>query len=179
MGTMLAEAQRTFANADIALMNPGGIRQDLPAGGPVTWGKLFGVQPFANRLMLMDMTGKELVATLEQMFPAGAATHPTMLQVAGMRVWFDMSKPLGSRITKVITDDGKPLDMKKHYKVVANNFLANGGDGFTSLAPIKNKKEVGIDLDAFVSYLADGGAVPLGPIGRLNITGGSLPVDAH
>ncbi|HEY8707614.1 MAG TPA: bifunctional metallophosphatase/5'-nucleotidase [Burkholderiaceae bacterium] len=179
MGTLLAEAQRTYAKADIALMNPGGIRQDLTTGGPVTWGKLFGVQPFANRLMLMDMTGKQLAATLEQMFPPGVGTHPTMLQVAGMRVWFDMSKPLGQRVTKVVTDDGKLLNPKKHYRVVANNFLANGGDGFTELATIKKKTEVGIDLDAFASYLAAGKPVPLNPIGRLNITGGSLPADAH
>jgi len=62
---------------------------------------------------------------------------------------------------------------------VANNFLANGGDGFTELATIKKKTEVGIDLDAFASYLAAGKPVPLNPIGRLNITGGSLPADAH
>lgn len=179
MGTLIAEAQRVYANADIAFMNPGGIRQDLTVGGPVTWGKLFGVQPFANRVTRMQMSGAQILKVLEQMFPADGKTHPTILQVAGMRVWFDMSKPAGSRITKVVTDDGKALDPKRSYTVAANAFLCGGGDGFTELMTGANKQEIGTDLDALVKYLKAGNPVPLAPVGRLNIAGGALPKDAH
>ncbi len=177
MGTLIAEAQRTFADADVAFMNPGGIRQDLVQGGPVTWGKLFGVQPFANVVTRMNMTGAQILRVLEQMFPAHGS--PVMLQIAGMRVWFDVSRPIGKRITKVLMDTGKELDPKQTYVVAANAFLVGGGDGFTALAKGRNKAAVGTDLAALVAYLASGKPVPTRPIGRLNIAGGTLPEDAH
>ena len=178
MGTLIAEAQRYYAGADLGIMNPGGIRQPIGAGGPVTWGKLFGVQPFSNHVIKLEMTGAEVLATLEQMFPPGGK-DPIMLQLAGMRVWFDMRKPEGKRITKVITDDGKPLNLKRRYTVAANSFIVGGGDGLTHLAKAKVLGDVGVDLDALVTYLKDGNPVPTKPIGRLNIVGGTLPDAAH
>lgn len=180
LGTLIAEAQRQFARTDIAVMNPGGIRQDLTSGGPVTWGKLFGVQPFNNHVMRTSMTGKQIMAMLEEMFRAPGKGHDVILQVAGMRVWIDPRKPLGKRITKVVTDDGKKLDLMRTYTVALNAFLAQGGDGFVSLGKLKKPVDVGSDLAALVAYLSAGKPVPTAPVGRLNLVGGSkLAEPAH
>jgi 5'-nucleotidase len=69
LGDLVADAQRAATHADIALMNPGGLRSDLRAG-PVTWGDVLTLHPFANRLITLDMTGAQLLAVLEQQWPA-------------------------------------------------------------------------------------------------------------
>ncbi len=178
LGTLVAEAQRRAAKADVALMNPGGIRQDIPHGGAVSWGELYSVQPFGNRVLKLSMTGKQLLATLEQIFrPAGEETM--ILQVAGMRVWFDTRKPIGQRIAKVVMDDGKPLDLKRRYTVAANEFIADGGDGFTELTKATRLAEIGDDMSVLVNYLASGAPVPIKPIGRLNLVPGAPAADYH
>jgi 5'-nucleotidase len=69
--------------------------------------------------------------------------------VAGLRYTFDLAQKAGSRITKVetgnLTDGFVALEDNKTYKVVTNNFIAAGGDGFTSL---KNAK--GMRLDTYL-----------------------------
>jgi 2',3'-cyclic-nucleotide 2'-phosphodiesterase (5'-nucleotidase family) len=178
MGTLIAEAQMQFAKTDFALMNPGGIRQDLTAGGPVTWGTLFGVQPFGNRVIKAKITGAQLKKVLEQQFPADGKKSPTILQVAGMRVTYDMSKPIGSRIVKIVGEDGKPVSMSREYTIAVNNFIKDGGDGFTELKSVKTIADVGDDLAALSSYLKAGEPVPIKPTGRIQVTG-EAPADVH
>lgn len=177
LGSLIADAQRVYAKADIAFMNPGGIRQDIDAAGPVKWGTLFGVQPFANVVTRMELTGAEVLATLEQQFPASGGAK--VLQISGMTVHVDMTKPAGSRIVKVVMADGSALDPKKTYKVAANSFLADGGDGFTEFTKGRKRTEIGDDLDALVKYLEAGKPVPTKPDGRIVLDAGSLPTDAH
>lgn len=177
LGTLIAEAQRTYAKADVAMMNPGGIRQDITEGGAVTWGTVFGVQPFANHLTSMKMTGAQILEALEQMFPKGSG--PKILQIAGMRVSIDATRPIGHRIVAVKMDDGSRLDPKRTYTVAVNSFLADGGDGFVAFRKGTEKRDVGVDLDALVDYLRAGKPVPTKPIGRLKLVAGSLPLDAH
>jgi 5'-nucleotidase len=173
LGTLIAEAQRSFADADFAFMNPGGIRQDITRSRAVTWGDLFTVQPFGNLVMRMEMTGAHIMTVLEQMFAREGS--PAMLQVAGMRVWIDMTRPVGKRITRVITDAGAPLDMRRTYSVAVNSFLAEGGDGFPGFKLGRKRTEVGTDLEALVRYLESGKPVPTRPLGRLTLAAGSLP----
>jgi 5'-nucleotidase len=177
LGSLIADAQRVYAKADIALMNPGGIRQDIDATGPLKWGTLFGVQPFANIVTRMELTGAEVLKVLEQQFPEGGT--PKILQISGLTVHVDMTKPSGSRIVKVVMADGSALDATKTYKVAANSFLADGGDGFTVLKEGRKRTEVGDDLDALVKYLESGKPVPTKPAGRIVIDAGALPADTH
>lgn len=175
LGSLVAEAQRQHARSDIALMNPGGIRKDFTAAGEVTWGKVFGVQPFSNQLIRARMRGSDVLAALEQMFRAADGTaRVKILQVSGIRVTYDVSRPIGRRITRVVMDDGRRLDPSRTYSVVANAFLMNGGDGFTAMLRSRGRRSVGIDLDALVNYLKAGKPVPLQPIGRMTIVGGKL-----
>jgi 5'-nucleotidase len=166
MGTLIAEAQRRQAGADIGFMNSGGIRKSIPQGGMVTWGTLFNVQPFANRVIKLQMSGALVRATLEDSFGGGAGGHG-LVQVAGLRVTYDSKRPVGHRVIKVVMDDGTPLQDSRTYTVAANSFIADGGDGFVHLPKGKRLGDRGVDLDALVNYLGAGLPVPTAPVGRL------------
>ena len=62
LGDLIADAQRDYAGAQIAFMNPGGIRADIQAG-EVTYGELFTVQPFDNQVVKMELTGTRSTAS--------------------------------------------------------------------------------------------------------------------
>jgi 2',3'-cyclic-nucleotide 2'-phosphodiesterase (5'-nucleotidase family) len=177
LGSLIADAQRAFARTDIGLMNNGGVRQDVDKTGKVTWGELFGVQPFANIVTRMELTGAEVLEVLEQQFPETGV--PRTLQVSGMTVEMDMTRPYGQRIVKVTMADGKPLDPKKTYTVAANSFIADGGDGFKTLKKGRRRQEVGEDLQALVKFLEQGGKVPTGYQDRIKLLAGELPHANH
>ncbi len=149
MGRLIAESQRWMARVPIALMNAGGVRADVDEG-PVTWQELFTVQPFGNTLVKVTLSGRDLLATLEQ------GTHPggTILQVAGIDVWINPARSFGQRVVRATLEDGSPIDPSGEYQVVVNNFMASGGDGFTVLRDSARKYDTGIvDLDAMIAYL--------------------------
>ncbi|MEO6867090.1 MAG: bifunctional UDP-sugar hydrolase/5'-nucleotidase, partial [Gaiellales bacterium] len=176
IGSLIAEAQRVFAKADIGFMNNGGVRQDLEAG-PLKWGTLFGVQPFANHVMRLEMTGAEVRELLEQQFPEGG--NGRQLQIAGLKVHLDLTKPSGQKVVSVTLADGTPLDPKKTYKIAANAFIAEGGDGFTAFKKGRKRTDVGDDLKALVKYLESGKPVPTKPPENVIIDAGSVPAHGH
>jgi 2',3'-cyclic-nucleotide 2'-phosphodiesterase/3'-nucleotidase/5'-nucleotidase len=178
LGSLIADAQRAFAKSDIAVMNNGGVRQDIDDAGEVTWGTLFGVQPFGNIVTRMELTGAEVRQVLEEQFPADGSP-PKTLQISGMTVHLDLTKPIGQRVAKLVMADGSALDPKKTYTVAANSFIAEGGDGFVTLKKGRRKQELGDDLSALVTYLERGGKVPTGFEGRISIVAGQLAPHAH
>src|SRR5688572_7862030 len=108
-------------------MNSGGIRSDINVG-PITYGEAFSVQPFANVLVTMDMTGANIDALLEQQFTGGNG----VLQIpASLTYDRSLSAPAGSRISN-IRIGGVPLDTSATYRVTVNNFLADGGDNYST-----------------------------------------------
>ncbi len=170
MGDVIADAQleATVAlGAQIAFMNPGGVRADLVAAqisggeavGQITFGELFSVQPFANNLVTLTVTGAEIEAMLEQQFLTGGvdrSTKPMILQPsAGFRYTWDLARPAGDRVDPAsITLDGVALDLAASYRITVNSFLADGGDGFTVLRQGTNRVSGAIDLDALQAYFA-------------------------
>ncbi|UNX53705.1 ExeM/NucH family extracellular endonuclease [Georgenia sp. TF02-10] len=161
-------AQRTNAEADLAVMNPGGLRADLTyaesAGegdGVVTYREAAVVQPFANTLVTTNLTGAQVEQVLEEQWqPAGASRPFLKLGVsAGLSYTYDPDAPVGERILSV-TLDGEPLDPAATYTVVANSFLAGGGDNFTTLAEGTGTADTGqSDLAAMVDYLDEFGSL--------------------
>lgn len=150
LGNLIADGQKWKHGTDIALMNPGGIRADLLAG-EVTWGELFAIQPFSNYLVTMRMTGAQLDAILEQQF---RPTAKVMLQVSGIQYAWSASAPIGAKVdASSILVNGVPLDPSAVYTVTSNNFLAEGGDGFTAFLAATDKVYWGSDLDALVDYV--------------------------
>ncbi len=173
---MLAYTQAT--GAQLALMNPGGIRADLsfafsPGGeapGQVTYGEVFTVQPFNNLVVTVSLTGAQLKEVLEQQFAGYAGqTVDRQLQVsAGVSYTFDRARPLGSRIANLALN-GIPVDPAATYRVSTNDFLANGGDGFTNLTAGTNRTVApGFDVDSLAAYLSSGPIAP-GPANRYGI----------
>jgi len=180
-GDVIADAQlaytRTSAGAQIAFMNPGGIRAPLtfansPGGeapGEVTYGECFTVQPFNNLVTTQTFTGAQIKSVLEQQFPGFAGQTTTrILQVsAGFTYSYDTTLPLGSQISNLALN-GTPLDPAASYQVTTNDFLANGGDGFTNLTLGTGRITApGFDVDALTTYLGSAAPVAPGPQNRI------------
>jgi 5'-nucleotidase len=183
LGDVIADAQlayTTSAGAQIALMNPGGIRADLSYGfsaggeapGEVTYGEGFTVQPFNNLVVTQTFTGAQLKEVLEQQFVGFAGqTVQRVLQVsAGFSYAWDGTKPAGERVSEM-TLGGVAIDPAATYRVTTNDFLANGGDGFTKLTAGTDRVTApGFDIDALVAYLGAGEPVQPGPQDRIRKT---------
>jgi 5'-nucleotidase len=142
----------------VAFMNPGGIRADLASnGGEVTFGQAFTVQPFNNYLVSMDMTGTQIKALLEQQFSGlngPEAPKFKVLQVAGITYTWNPAAAAGSKVVAgSIKIAGQPLVDATTYRIVTNNFLSDGGDGFPAFTTATNKFFGGLDIDAFANYL--------------------------
>ncbi|WP_069885129.1 bifunctional metallophosphatase/5'-nucleotidase [Streptomyces luteocolor] len=167
LGDLIADAQLAHAKsldpeADLALMNPGGIRSDIvfkasgsEGDGVVTYGEAFTVQPFSNTVNLVDLTGAQLVTGLKQQVSGPNAASPKILQISdGLTYTLDMTKTGADRVVAdSIKLNGKAIDPAATYRVAMNSFLAGGGDGFAELGK-GTKPLVGADdLKAFNDYL--------------------------
>lgn len=158
--------------AQVAFMNPGGLRADMlgaAAGDPelypsnVTYAQAAAVQPFANTLVTMDMTGTQIRAALEQQWQPAGASRPflSLGTSTGFTYTYDPAAPAGSRILDMRLD-GALIENDDVIKVVVNSFLATGGDNFAAFAGGANKADSGrIDLNAQVDYLAENGSLPV------------------
>ena len=179
LGDVISDAQLAytqFTGAQIAFMNPGGIRTDLsyansPGGeapGEVTYGEAFAVQPFNNLVTTQTFTGAQIKDVLEQQRFPGTTSSPLILQVsAGFAFSYNSTLPVGSRITSMSLN-GVPIDPAASYRVTTNDFLANGGDGFTKLTLGTNRVYApGFDVDALAAHLNPG---PIGPGPQNRIT---------
>ncbi len=150
--------------AQIAFMNPGGLRADMlgAAGGDltlypsdITFAQAASVQPFANTLVTMDLTGAQIRQVLEEQWQPAGSSRPFMRlgTSTGFAYTYDPNAAAGSRILQMRLD-GNPIADQDVVKVVANSFLAAGGDNFTTLAEGANKADSGrVDLSAQVDYL--------------------------
>ncbi|MBE9604876.1 5'-nucleotidase C-terminal domain-containing protein [Acetobacteraceae bacterium H6797] len=134
IGNLVADALlAAVPGADAAITNAGGLRAALP-GGVVRWGDVLTVLPFGNTLAIMTLRGGELLAALENgvsALPASAGRYP---QVAGIRFAIDAAAPPGQRIRDAVLVKGGrevPLEPDRAYRVVTNNFMRTGGDGYT------------------------------------------------
>lgn len=125
---------RDFTNADIALINGGSIRGDTihTKGSEITRRTIVTELPYRSTLRVLMVTGENLKQSLEYGLSGIDALKGRFLHVAGLKLVFDSSKPIGSRLIEV-TVAGKPLNLKHHYSVATNNYLSRGGDGFSML----------------------------------------------
>jgi 5'-nucleotidase len=164
-------AQQRAAETQIAFMNPGGLRADLVYAGSggtntdgvVTYAEAAGVQPFANTLVTMTLTGAQIDSVLEQQWQPAAASRPFLkLGVSkGLTYVTDYDAPAGSRVTN-LRFQGAPIDPAASYRVVVNSFLASGGDNFGTFAVGTSRADSGlVDLGAMVDWFAaNGSATP-------------------
>jgi 5'-nucleotidase len=181
LGNLIADAQLADPSAVtngktpvVAFMNPGGIRENLLSnGGEVTFGQAFTVQPFNNYLVSMDMTGTQIKALLEQQFSGvngPEAPKFKVLQVAGITYTWNQAAAAGSKVVAgSIKVAGQPLVDGTTYRVVTNNFLSDGGDGFAAFTTATDKFFGGPDIDAFAKYLTAHDPYTPGPTDRISL----------
>ncbi|MEU2654327.1 bifunctional metallophosphatase/5'-nucleotidase [Streptomyces sp. NPDC007325] len=163
MGNLIADAQLAGLSpadkggAQLALMNPGGVRAPLTKGddGVVTYGEAYTVQPFTNMMTTVDLTGAQLVTALQQQVSGANQAAPKILQVSkNFTYTLDMTKAGADRIVvDSVRLNGEPIDPAKSYRVAMNEFLTGGGDGFPVLATGANKLVGASDLEIFIAYL--------------------------
>ena len=180
VGQVVADAQLAATRdtqrggAQLALMNPGGLRAALvpSAGGEVRYEDLFAVQPFYNNLVTMTLSGAQIVQVLEQQW-SSAQPRGRMMQVSrGFGYTWDASKPAGQRVVPgSVMLEGKPVDAAANYRVTVNSFMAGGGDSFTVFKQGRDAKTGAMDVDAFEQFIArraQGEVVTLDRIKRVN-----------
>ncbi|MFF5443127.1 bifunctional metallophosphatase/5'-nucleotidase [Streptomyces achromogenes] len=186
MGDLVADAQLAYGReldprTSLALMNPGGVRAGLTyaakgaeGDGVVTYAEGFTVQPFANTVNLVDLTGAQLVQALKEQVSGPNEAAPRILQPsAGLTYTLDLTKSGADRVvTDSIRLNGAPIDPAATYRVAMNAFLAGGGDGFPSLGQGKNPLVGTDDLAALVKYLTANStpSSPLAPPATNRIT---------
>lgn len=170
LGNWVADVQLWAAQQDkpdttIAFMNPGGLRANMPyaSSGPndpagnLTYKEAAAVQPFANTLVTLTMTGDQIRQVLEQQWqPAGASRPFLKLGISeGFTYTFDPTAAAGSRITGM-SYDGAPVAASDTFGVVVNSFLAAGGDNFGAFALGTGKADSGkVDLESVVQWFEE------------------------
>ncbi len=183
-GNLVADAQlwATSSNfAQIAFMNPGGVRSDLTylqsgseGDGVVTYGEAFTFQPFGNTLITFAMTGAEIVSVLEEQCQPLGSSRPFLHLGVSEGFTYDLAKTIvaGNCTSVTISNvklNGVDLDLNATYNVTVNNFLADGGDNFNTFGTITTSRlDGGNDLQALINYL--GAFSPVAPpsIDRVN-----------
>ena len=135
MGNLIADALREALQADVALINGGGIRGNrlYEAGTTLTRRDILQELPFGNPGVLVELSGADLLAALENGVSQVENKAGRFPQVSGLRLMYNPGKPAGSRVLDVQIG-GKALDRTATYRVASNDFLLKGGDGYSSLS---------------------------------------------
>ena len=176
---LAATQPATFGGAVMAFMNGGGVRSpgftfaSSTAGegnGNVTYGEAFTVQPFGNSLVTMTLTAQNIKDFMEEQFAGCLGQSATAtrfaLPSAGFKYTWDGAKACGARISNVtLTAGASPSETlvdaagvvqnpTKPYRVTVNNFMADGGDGYSTLVKGTNRLGGAQDIDALTAYMA-------------------------
>jgi 5'-nucleotidase/UDP-sugar diphosphatase len=161
LANLVTDGMRAKTGADIAFQNAGGIRADV-APGVVTYRDVLKVQPFGNTLVVMYMTGKQIIDVLNY-----AATikpgNGAYLQVSGLKWTNNKGKP------ENVIIGSAPVDPNKTYKAVTNSFMAAGGDGYSMLKKTQQVDTGFVDADALREYFAKSGEVNPKVEGRVTV----------
>lgn len=154
MGDLVTDALRKTYGMQIALQNSGGLRADIDPG-PITYGEAFGVLPFGNQSVTLNLKGSQVLAALENGVSDVSGSAGKFIQVSGVYFTYDPSKPVGQRVVAAFLNAARtqPLDPNASYSVVTNDFMVQGGDGYTMLAQGTNIATRNILLNDFVDYL--------------------------
>jgi 5''-nucleotidase/2'',3''-cyclic phosphodiesterase and related esterases len=174
LGNLITNAMLYETGAQIAITNGGGIRDSIQAGD-ITKGDVITVLPFGNYIITLDVKGSDIITALENGltdYPAAKGAFP---HVAGITFTFDPEKPAMERVTSVMFN-GMELDPDKYYSVATNDFMAAGGDGFTSLGASKQTGEFAALDEALIEYLDVVDPATVKVEGRVNLYDPNAPV---
>lgn len=179
---MAAKAREMGVEATIAIQNGGGIRASIGTGD-ISLGEVMTAMPFGNNLVALEMTGQEIIDSLENGVSDLQNAGGRFPQVSGLRFYYDSTKAAGQRIVQVQVKTAggyRAIDPNATYFVATNAFIANGGDYY---AAMKKAKDAGrfyelfvTDYQVFIDYLAQVGTVRIETEGRIvDLQGSPLP----
>ncbi|WP_018604396.1 bifunctional metallophosphatase/5'-nucleotidase [Uliginosibacterium gangwonense] len=162
LGNLVADAQAAYARrtepVDFAITNSGGLRADLPSKPgterPIVlrFGDLYAAQPFRNNLVVMSLSGVQVMQLLRDQWQGHEAENPSLLQVSRELTYhWDAARPIQDRVFDVRIG-GETLNLQRNYRVAMNAFLAGGGDGAKVLTQGTDVHGLGLDIDAIRWY---------------------------
>ena len=171
IGNLIADAMRMTLGADVGLTNGGGIRANrtYDAGTKLTRKDILTELPFGNVTVLIELSGVDLLAALENGVSHVEKKAGRFPQVSGLTMVYDPAAPAGKRVVSVMVG-GKAIDKNKTYKVATNDYIANGGDGYASLKKGKvliDKSGATLMASTVINYVEKTGAVSLKAEGRI------------
>lgn len=168
---LAATAAPAMGGAQLALMNPGGVRAPgfrFTGQGEVRHGEAFAVQPFGNGLRTLSLSAQQLKDVLEQQFAGcrGQTRTRMLIPAHSLRYAWSASAGCGERIrtvhlvgadgsvrARIVDESGRVLAPQQTYRVTVNSYLAAGGDGFDTFLGGRDAVAGGLDIDALVAYL--------------------------
>lgn len=168
VGDLAADSMRESAGADVAVVNGGTIRLEIPMGD-ITIGDAYGAYPFDNYVQVKTVTGSELYDIMETSvgwLPGAAGSY---LQVSGMVVTYDSSRESGDRVIGITLSDGTPIGLSETYAVASNDYIMSSSD-----YPALSEKDVESTLDVMARDLLIAHIMEMGTISEGDILTGRL-----
>ncbi|WP_338786953.1 DUF6359 domain-containing protein [Metabacillus sp. FJAT-53654] len=149
LGNLIADGMAAAMDSDFALMNGGGIRDDLNAG-EITWNELFNIQPFGNTLVKLEVTGSDMRAIINSQF----SSYGPDVSIAGFSYTWDSMKGSYGEVIDMYLPDGSKLDPDKTYTVTVNNYMyPHTSDKYRIAELGENPVQGQEDLQATVDYV--------------------------
>ena len=176
LGDLCADAYRVVLGADVAFVNGGGVRADIPAGD-ITYGQILSVHPFGNMACLIEATGQQILDALEMASRDVPDECGGFLQVSGLSYEINVGvessvvvddagsfvEVAGERRVQNVLVAGEPIDPEATYTLASHNYmLKSGGDGLNMFqGDVLLQDEVLIDNQVLINYIVDtlGGVV--------------------
>ncbi|MCD4784778.1 MAG: bifunctional metallophosphatase/5'-nucleotidase [Candidatus Eremiobacteraeota bacterium] len=149
LGNLITDLMREKTGADIAMLNSGNIRTNL-FKGEIKFKDIYNILPFDSKIVTLNMMGSDIIDALEE--SSGRTEEDKTLQISGLKVVYDSSRPAGERLKEVRTPDGKILDPDRGYKVAATDYLVKGGDSY---AEFTNGDEVEYNDEVMYETVAE------------------------
>lgn len=165
LGNLLADSVIKHTKADAVILNGGDIRTTIEVG-EITKGDILTMLPFGSYGVLLEIKGIDILNAIENGVSVYPDTFGGFPHVAGMTFTFDPSKEVGNRVDELIIQ-GEPVDLNKTYKLVTNNFLAEGGDKYDSLKNGTLVAEYEALEEILINYIQELGEVDIKTEGRI------------
>lgn len=158
LGNFISDVFRRQAGTDIAVYNRGGVRFDMEKG-PLTVETVHKLFPFDDSVTVLEVTGSQLRAVVEQ----GTVGGEGPLSASGLTAEISDGK------VQTILIHGKPLQDHKLYTLATTGFLSDGGDGMSTLAALPKKKRLPYTRDVLLEYLETHSRIDNPGVGRLKM----------
>lgn len=148
LGNLICDLLRENTEADVAFLNASTFRSNLYKG-TITRGDICALVPWEDHAAMVELRGKDLIEALEE----GLSGPCQGIAVSGLKVKFDMSRPVGERIVSVETEDGAPVDPERIYSIATREFLADGCGGMDAMKRATRRFNMEIFRDMIVDSI--------------------------